>query len=156
MFVNIEKELSEILDTGISYDGNEIKLKEEIKRFRKYMPIFDISKNEDQHIVAGIVYSPDEVDSQGDTATEEEIRKAAYRFIEEVQKFKVNHMGKFIKVKILEFYLAPQNLVVAGQNIKKGSWIMILRIMDEGVWKKIKSGELNGFSLAGKAQSVLV
>ncbi|MBA7545030.1 hypothetical protein ES705_37392 [subsurface metagenome] len=131
------------------------KLKEETKKFRKFMPIFDVSKKEDEHIVAGVVYSPDEVDSQGDTATEEEIRKAAYRFIEDVQKFKVNHQGKYIKTKILEFYLAPQNLIIAGQDIKKGSWIMILRILDEVVWKKIKSGELTGFSLAGRAHGIL-
>ena len=40
--ITIEKELSSILDTSISYDGNEIKLKEEIKikKFNKFIPIF--------------------------------------------------------------------------------------------------------------------
>ncbi|MBA7534306.1 DNA ligase [subsurface metagenome] len=130
------------------------KLKEETKKFRKFMPIFDVSKKEDEHIVAGVVYSPDEVDSQGDMATEEEIRKAAYRFMEEVQKFKVNHEGKNVDVKVLEIYIAPQNLEIAGQKVKKGSWVLVVRILDEGIWKKIKSGELSGFSLAGRAHGV--
>ncbi|GAJ15535.1 unnamed protein product, partial [marine sediment metagenome] len=85
----IEKELSNILDAPISYNGNEIKLKEEDEagkskqyEFNKFIPIFDISKKADEHIVCGVVYAPNEVDSQGDTTTEEEIRKALYSYME--------------------------------------------------------------------------
>ncbi|MBA7551458.1 hypothetical protein ES705_43998 [subsurface metagenome] len=154
----IEKELSEILDGPISYNGNEIELKEEAEtkkskhyEFNKFIPIFDISKKEDEHIVCGVVYAPDEVDSQGDTATAEEIKKAAYRFMENVQKYKLNHKGKFIDVKPLESYLAPVDFEINKQKIKRGSWLLVSRVLDKKVWKGIKDGTITGYSMAGVA-----
>ncbi|MBW1939375.1 MAG: hypothetical protein JRI67_11555 [Deltaproteobacteria bacterium] len=122
---------------------------EEQKRFEKYVPIF-ISKAEEQ-IVCGIVYEPNVEDAHGDMATEEEIRKAAYQFMEEVQVFKINHKGSRVKAKILESYIAPQDLVIAGQNIRKGTWLLTTRILDKDVWNDIKAGKLTGYSMAGYA-----
>jgi len=131
---------------------SKLKIEEE-KKFEKFVPIFDISKKEDEHIVCGIVYEPDVEDSQGDMASEEEIRKAAYQFMEEVQKFKVNHAGKGVRVKVLESYVAPQNLTIAGQFIKKGSWLLTTRVLDDKIWQKVKNGEITGYSMAGQART---
>lgn len=145
----IEKELSEILEAPIFYDGNEISLTEE-RKFEKYVPIF-ISKADEQ-IVCGIVYEPNEEDAQGDKANEEEIRKAAYYFMENVQKFKVNHKGKAVRVKLLESYITPQDIIIAGQKVKKGSWVLTTRILDANIWKAIKVDKtLTGYSMAGIA-----
>ena len=76
------------------------------ENFEKTIPIF-IEKSKDEQIVYGIVYEPDTVDSQGDQANAEEIRKAAYSFMENAQTFKVMHKGRPVKVKILESYIAP-------------------------------------------------
>lgn len=124
--------------------------------FKKFVPIFDVSKKEDEHIVCGIVYAPNEVDSQGDFTTEEEIRKAAYQFMEEVQKFKINHEGDYIRAKVLESYVAPEDLMIADQKVKKGSWILATRILDEDLWRRIKKGEIKGYSMAGKARGEYV
>ncbi|MBA7548669.1 hypothetical protein ES705_41134 [subsurface metagenome] len=147
----IEKELSEILDAPVSYDGDGIKLREEAKKFNKFIPIFDISKKTDEHIVCGVVYAPNEVDSQGDTTTEEEIRKALYSYMGGPQKFKLNHKGKYIDAKVLEIYIAPVDFEMSNQKIKKGSWLLISRVLDEKVWKGIKDGTITGYSLAGRA-----
>ncbi|MBA7681069.1 hypothetical protein ES703_89397 [subsurface metagenome] len=134
------------------------KLKEEAEtkkskhyEFNKFIPIFDISKKADEHIVCGIVYAPNEVDSQGDTTTEEEIRKALYSYMEGPQKFKLNHKGKYIDAKVLEIYIAPMDFAISNQKIKKGSWLLIARVLDEKVWKGIKDGSITGYSLAGRA-----
>jgi len=123
----------------------------EQQKFEKYIPIF-IHKAEEQ-IVCGIVYEPNEEDAQGDMATAEEIRKAAYQFMEDVQAFKINHKGKNIKAKVLESYIAPGNLTIAGQKIKKGSWLLTTRILDKAIWDDIKSGDLTGYSMAGYAMA---
>lgn len=117
----------------------------------KVIPIFDISKSEEEHIVAGIVYEPNAEDTQGDYTTEDEIRKAAYSFMEEAQRYKVNHKGKEVKANVLESYIAPQDLEMVGNKIKKGSWILISRVLDEEIWRLIKAGELQGLSMAGTA-----
>lgn len=118
--------------------------------FEKHIPIF--VKKADERIVCGIVYAPDEVDSQGDQANAEEIRKAAYDFMENVQTFKVMHKGKPAKVKVLESYVAPQDLTINKRKIKKGSWVLVTRVLDKQLWKDIKAGKFTGYSMAGTAK----
>lgn len=124
------------------------------KRFEKLVSVYPIDKaDKEEHIVCGVVYEPDVVDAQGDKANEVEIRKAAYQFMEEVQTFKVNHEGKKVKVKVLESYVAPVDFTVAKKPIKKGSWVLTVRVLDKKIWDAVKSGELTGFSMAGYAKA---
>lgn len=125
----------------------------EQKLFEKDVSIIPVEKGE-EHIVYGIVYEPDTEDSQGDKASEEEIRKAAYQFMEQVQVFKVNHKGKNVKVRILENYIAPVDFALTGGRVKKGSWVLVTRVLDKKIWKAIKDGDLTGYSMAGYAQAV--
>jgi len=115
--------------------------------FEKHIPIF--VKKADEQIVCGIVYEPDIVDSQGDKANAEEIKKACYHFMEKAQQFKVMHKGKKVGVEILENYIAPQDLTIGDKKIKKGTWLMTVRVNDSKIWKDIKTGKLTGFSMAG-------
>jgi len=127
----------------------------EEKKFEKFVPIFCFDKqkdeSKDERIVCGIVYAPDEEDTQGDGASAEEIRKAAYYFMENVQRFKVNHKGTSVKVKVLESYLAPTDLEFSGQIVKQGTWLLTTRVLDSKIWKGIKSGAITGYSMAGYA-----
>lgn len=121
------------------------------KQFEKSIILVPIIKG-DEHIVYGIVYEPDTTDSQGDAATAEEIKKAAYQFMEKVQVFKVNHEGGEVDVKVLESYLAPTSFSIGKKKVKKGTWILVTRVLDEKVWKDIKAGKLTGYSMAGYAK----
>jgi len=125
----------------------------EQKLFEKDISIIPIEKG-DEHVVYGIVYEPDVEDSQGDKANEDEIRKAAYQFMEQVQIFKVNHKGRNVKVRVLENYIAPVDFAISGGQVKKGSWILVTRVLDDKIWKAIKDGKLTGYSMAGYAQAV--
>jgi len=120
---------------------------EETSEFRKHVPIF--VEKADEHIVCGVVYEPDTLDAQGDRASADEIRKAAFDFMENARTFKVNHKGKKADVVILESYVAPDDFSIGKREIKKGSWLITARVNDSEVWKAIKSGELTGFSMAG-------
>lgn len=125
------------------------------KRFERMVPIVPVlkAKAAEERIVYGIVYEPDVEDSQGDEANAEEIRKAAYQFMEEVQTFKVMHKGKNVKVRILENYIAPVDFKIEGKSISKGSWVLVTRILDNKIWKAIKKGKLTGYSMAGYARA---
>jgi len=115
----------------------------------KNLTLIAKEKDKDQHICYGIVYEPGVTDAQGDIANEEEIRKACYSFMEESLVFKMSHRGKNLKIKVLENYIAPDDFTIEKQPVKKGSWVMSVRILDELVWEKIKKGELAGYSIAG-------
>jgi len=123
------------------------------KVFEKFVSVYPIDKAaKDERLVCGIVYEPNVKDTQGDSANEVEIRKAAYQFMEEVQSFKVNHEGSKVKVRVLESYIAPTDFTVAKMPIKKGSWVLTVRVLDKKVWDAVKDGELTGFSMAGYAK----
>jgi len=133
---------------------NEIEYKEfepakEEKEVTKQLTIIPMLKAEDEHIVCGIIYEPDEEDTQGDFASAEEIRKAAHYFMENSQQFHLSHKEGEISVKVLESYIAPDAFVIEDEKIKKGTWVLISRVLDEDVWKKIKKGELTGYSMGG-------
>lgn len=110
-----------------------------------------ISKSEDEQIVTGIVYEPDIKDSEGDSATAEEIKKAAYSFMESGQVMKAFHKGGQVLARVLENYLAPVEFGLNGQKIKKGSWMLTVHVLDKMIWQQIKAGEIMGFSMAGTA-----
>lgn len=126
------------------------------KRNEKELPLKLLVKDGDEHIVMSIVYEPNEVDTQGDTANAEEIKKACYYFMEESQVIKMQHKGSKIDASVLENYIAPQELTIAGRVIKTGTWLMAVRINDEAVWGKIKKGELTGFSMAGRGRRISI
>ena len=109
------------------------------KLFEKFVSVYPIDKTDkEEHIVCGVVYEPDTEDAQGDEANEIEIRKAAYQFMEEVQAFKVMHKGKKVKVRVLESYIAPVDFTISKQTIKKGSWLLTVRVREKKHWKAVQ------------------
>lgn len=145
---HVEKNLTmlwpSISGQTISENGGE--------RFQKSVPIFPVEKANDEHIVCGIVYEPDTVDAQGDSASAEEIQRAAYDFMQNAQAFKVMHKGKAVNVKILESYVAPVDFTINKRTIKKGSWVLVTRILDKKLWQDIKAGKFTGYSMGGTAK----
>jgi len=109
-----------------------------------------IRKAASEHIVYGVVYEPYVVDSQGDFASPEEIEKAAHLFAEKYQEFNIEHEGTYHKVALSESYVAPEDIRIGGQPVKKGSWILAVRIPDI-LWGSIEKGEINGYSMEGGA-----
>lgn len=105
---------------------------------------------EDRQIVFGVVLEPGTVDAQGDTLKAETIEIAAHRWLAKFQDRGLMH-NKIInsKIEIYESYIAPVNLTMGGQKVKKGTWLLMYHVLDSALWKKIKSGELTGFSMGG-------
>ena len=114
--------------------------------------IISKSDDDDERIVFGVVYEPDEEDTQGDYATVEDIRKAAYSFMEIGQIYKVMHKGVPVDVCVLESYLAPVEFQMGGETVKKGTWLLGSRIPEGEMWADIKSGEHTGYSMAGTSE----
>ncbi len=40
---------------------------------------------------------------------------------------------------------------VDGTRIKKGTWLLAVRVVDDGLWSQIKTGALTGYSIGGTA-----
>lgn len=109
------------------------------------------SEDEGQRTVFGIVLEPETIDSQGDIYNAEEIEKTAWRFMERYQQFGLMHEEIVRSILPLESYCAPVDFEINGQKVKRGTWLLRVRVLDDEIWRKVRSGELTGFSIGGSA-----
>lgn len=116
-----------------------------------------ILKGGEERIIYGIVLEPDEVDSQNDTVSKDEIRQACHKFMEEFGNLGLQHQEMITgKIKLLENFIAPVDFVVDGQSVKEGTWLMKERVIDDDLWEKVKKGEITGYSIGGSARRIPV
>jgi len=117
----------------------------------KHIPLL---KTDEERYVLGIVLEPETVDAQKDIYSAGEVREAAHRFMQEYRNIGLMHQGLVnSRVKILESYLAPAAFTLDGTQIRKGTWLLAVRVLDQELWAQIKAGELGGFSIGGSARS---
>lgn len=107
----------------------------------------------DRQIVYGVVSEPNSIDLQGDRLSESEIRKACHKFMQTSQKINKEHEGP-AKADIIESYIAPTDFKCGGQMVRKGSWVMAVKVKDPDLWQAVKKGEITGFSIAGQGERV--
>jgi len=110
-----------------------------------------IRKAWEKHIVYGVVYEPDEVDTQEDYADAEEIEKAAHLYLEEYGGVSVEHEKLTRQVAVCESYLAPVALTFGQEKVKKGGWIMAHHVKSPELQKGVEDGTYTGFSMEGTA-----
>ena len=105
-----------------------------------------------KQIVYGVILAPQEIDAQDDFMEPEEIEKAAHRYLTKSRVIGSGH-EKPIDAEPVESFIAPQDLEMTGQYgpqvVKKGSWILGVKVHDPEEWKKIVNGEYTGFSVGG-------
>jgi len=119
---------------------------EEIKK--KITKEFKILKsNDDKQIVLGIVLEPNRVDAHGDFMTIDEIEKSSYYFMLNSQTVGLNHEEIFEDAKVVESYLAPVDFVINQEKVKRGTWLMGVKVTDKKKWEMIKDKKFNGFSI---------
>lgn len=117
-----------------------------------------LKADNEQRMVYGVVMEPESVDTQGDFAHPQEIEKAAHDYLERKQKLGFMHkMFGFGKtLRIMESYLAPCDFEMNGETVKKGSWVMAVRVLEEALWQAVKKGEVTGFSIGGTGKRVTI
>ena len=121
--------------------------------FTKSIPLIKADELGDERFVLGVVLEPDVVDAQGDIYSVEEVRQAAHRFMEEfgglglMHRFRVND-----QVKVLESYLAPADVAIGETQVRKGTWLLAVRVLADELWNQVKDGTLGGFSIGGSAR----
>jgi hypothetical protein len=114
------------------------------------LPIVEVSKH--RQILYCVALEPDSFDFQGDAMDASEIEKAAHTFMEESRIIGRMHSHK-INALPIESYIAPQDLSFDGINgrqlVRKGSWVLGIKIADPAEWQKVLDGEYRGISVGG-------
>jgi hypothetical protein len=148
---NIEHKVVDSLDEiGKAKFENVKNKKENESEFTRYIPICKVDN--DKQIIYGEVLVPEVIDAQGHKISVDEIEKACHWYMENSQKNKVMHKGNYIDSAIVENYIVPQDLEFVNPkgekvNVTKGTWMMATKIYNQEIWKDIKEGRLNGYSI---------
>jgi hypothetical protein len=101
-----------------------------------------------EQLVYGEVYIPERLDTYGTTMTHEDVRRVAYDFMAKGLYSAIDEMHDqiFDKGHVVESFIARAN---DPDGFIEGSWVLGVRVTDQGVWDKIVRGEYNGFSIYG-------
>lgn len=122
-------------------------------QFRKQVRLLkdSLSRND---VVLGVVYEPDTIDLQGDWADAETIERAAHDFLEDFRELNLMHEEPLSKsqASLVESFIAPATLVIGKDLVKKGAWMIGVKLKTDELKKAVKAGELNAFSLEGSAK----
>lgn len=99
----------------------------------------------DKQIVYGEVYVPNVVDSHGEMMLPVDVELMAHRFMAEMKNDRIDvmHDNKCIEARVVESFVARKG----DPDYHEGSWVLATYIEDKEIWKKIKRGELNGYSI---------
>ena len=133
----------------------EVRAAADAAPFAKSIPLIKGLDPGDERFVLGIVLEPEVVDAQGDIYSPDEIRQAAHRFMEEFGGLGLMHRMRVNgQVKVLESYVSPVDFTAGEATVRKGTWLLAVRILSDALWEQVKSGELTGFSIGGSARRV--
>lgn len=115
-----------------------------------------ISKDAEKRLVYGLVYSPNDEDTQGDFATAEEIEKAAHSFMQTLEttaKVDTQHnLQPAPGVHIVQSYIVNKGDEMYPD--REGSWAIVVKVDNDEVWGQVKDGTLTGFSMFGTAERI--
>lgn len=112
----------------------------------------------EQRLVCGPVLIPGKYDAQDDIITPEEIAKAAHRFLANYNNgSKLGDMHKSFpdgKLELVESFVVPEGntIVIGDHTYVYGTWLIVVKVLDDEIWDRVKDGRLNGFSIGGTAR----
>lgn len=118
-----------------------------------YNKTVNIAKLDDeQRIVYGIVYAPDQPDSDGDYTTAKVIKQMAYDFMQAGNTGNVDnqHDNQPDEGFIAESWILERN-DPRFPDEAEGSWAVGIKVTNNDTWSKVKSGEITGLSMGGVA-----
>lgn len=117
--------------------------------FQKEIVLKSLSKD---GVAYGIVYSPYEVDSQGEWSDGEEIKKAAHNFMKNKNTANVDMEHSFMNEKafVCESWIIKSYDDIFPHSV--GAWAVGIKINDDELKELINKGEITGLSMAGFAK----
>ena len=108
---------------------------------------FNIKKADDEkQIVYGEVYAPGIPDADGDVMDAAEIERMAYKFMRErkTDKIDIQHDNTVTTAYMVESFIVRKG---DPDFPIPGAWAVGVHVPDSGTWRKIRKGEINGFSM---------
>ncbi len=99
-----------------------------------------LKQDASQQIAYGIVYEPLVKDAHDDYMTAEEIEKAAHIFLKDYRQIDKQHDFTSQVGDVIESYIAPADFELGGETVTKGTWVMAVKVADEGLVRHPEGG----------------
>lgn len=134
------------------------------QEFTVTLDIFKAKDDNDQHLVSGwanIAINADgsrPLDWQGDIIEPAELEKAAIEFMMDYRESGVNHQGDAKGVVVESVVMTKDKQAAMGipEGTVPEGWFITVKVLDDEVFQKVKSGEYRMFSIQGTAERVAV
>lgn len=94
------------------------------------------------------------IDRQGDVIRESVLQKAAHNFMVDERTGKVMHQGKRVADVVESIVLTKAIQKTLGVDLGQSGWFIGMKIRDNDLWQKVKSGEFTAFSVGGQGQRI--
>lgn len=92
------------------------------------------------------------VDLHDEVISTDEMVKAANKFMLNVRAAKAMHTGDQIGEVIHSLPLTKELGESLGIQCEYEGWIIAMKIHDDEIWEKVKTGEFSAFSIGGRAK----
>jgi hypothetical protein len=128
-----------------------------LREFNSRVELLKSEEGEDGSVyLYGACMVPNLVDRSRfrDYYTEEDVRKAAYGYMQKSQKAGHHHKAVYLNkdVQLVESFLTPQQMNINGKELPKGSWIVKFRLNHPEAIRMAKAGEYAAFSIGGPSK----
>lgn len=113
-----------------------------------------IIKSAAKQLLYGVVSEPDTIDLHGDIIEADEIEKAAHEYLRNWRLVGDQHT-QVADAEVVESFVAPVDYDAPdGTRVRKGSWVMVVKVHAASLWAEIEKGAYTGFSIGGQAERV--
>lgn len=120
-----------------------------------YIPIR--KTNGERRTVTGVVLEPDSVDAHGDIIPAEVILDAAEDFLANINvntTLGLQHKEFDHPLELVQSWVVPDSdITINNVIVKRGSWVIVVRVLSDKIWQLIKDGKITGFSIGGTAKT---
>lgn len=106
----------------------------------------------EKQIFTAVVLRPNVVDAHGDIYKAEVVEEACHEYNTICRKAYLQHLVKTDLAEPVESYIAPADFTLGNGEVKKGDWVMSMKIKDDELWKSCKDGVFTAFSVGCKGQ----
>jgi hypothetical protein len=112
---------------------------------------FDIAKADSaQHLVWTVAMKPNDVDPEGQWASPDTIMETAHRFMLKGAGIYLEHRKDISdRVKVVQSWVVPEDWNLDNRVVKAGSWVVVLKVLDDALWGLVEKGTFKGVSIRG-------
>ena len=127
---------------------------EAVASVSRFVPILKVDKA--KRLVTGVVIEPGEIDAHEDIIPADVVEKAAHKFLADYNsRTRLGLMHKVfgdVGLELAESWLAPSDMRLGSEEVKKGTWLITVKVVSDEQWNKVKRGDYTGFSIGGIAK----